>query len=308
MNATILIISALVLMVVLGSSYGVYLLANPTRTAGDRLTEFRDREEDDGGFEIAAEPSGMDAIAGRLGSLMGAQSAEEISKQRAFLLQAGYKHKNAFEILNGVKVTLAISLPMLMIPLLSAGGVGLAAAAFVILGSAAAGMYLPQVYVTNLVNKRSSILLGSFPDCLDLMVSSVEAGLGVDAAFRRVAQEMEASAPELSKEFQLVNHEISAGVPRIDAMTHLYERTGLDEVRSLVNMLSQSERFGTSIAKSLRVHAKTSREKRMARAEEEAAKVAPKLTVVMIVFLLPVLMSVLMGPALINVKNSFGGG
>ena len=106
----------------------------------------------------------------------------------------------------------------------------------------------------------------------------------------------------------MVNHEISAGVPRIDAMKHLYERTGLEEVKSLVAMLQQSERFGTSIAKSLRVHAKTSREKRMARAEEEAAKVSPKLTVVMIVFLLPVLMSVLMGPALINVKNSFGGG
>ena len=101
-------------------------------------------------------------------------------------------------------------------------------------------------------------------------------------------------------------HEISAGVARVDSLKHLHERTGLEEVRSLVNMLAQSERFGTSVAKSLRIHATTTRQRRMSRAEEEAAKVSPKLTVVMILFLLPVLMSILVGPAMIRVKNTFG--
>ena len=137
-----------------------------------------------------------------------------------------------------------------------------------------------------------------------ILSSLVEAGLGLDAAFRRVAEEIEGTAPELSLEFQMVNHEISAGFSRVDALKRLQERTGMDEIKSLVNMLTQAERFGTSIARSLRIHSEVTRQKRMSKAEEEAAKVSPKLTVVMILFLLPVLMTVLIGPAMINVLNS----
>jgi tight adherence protein C len=284
----------------------MYLLFNPTRTAGDRLTDYRDGEssEEDGGFQIGAgEARGVDALAGRIGSLAAADSEDENNKMRMTMLQAGYKYKYALEIFNGIKVSLAICLPMIVIPLAVKSSFTMGA--FMVLGGSAAGYYLPGIYITNQVDKRARVLLGSFPDSLDLLVSSVEAGLGVDAAFRRVAAEMEGAAPELAHEYQLVNHEISAGVTRVEAMTHLHERTGLDEVRSLVNLLSQSERFGTSVAKSLRIHAKSSRQKRMSRAEEEAAKVSPKLTVVMILFLLPVLMSILIGPAMINVKNAF---
>lgn len=299
------IIVIFVVLVVGSASYAFWILMNPTRTAGDRLRELVDVEEEDAYDIGGAEMEGIDALAGRIGSIAQPQSEEERSKMRQTLLQAGYKHRHALEILNGVKVTLALSLPMLVMPLAAQSslytGIGM-----VFMG-AVMGYYLPGIYVQNLVDKRQKDLLRSFPDSLDLLVSSVEAGLGIDAAFRRVASEMEAAAPDLSREFQLVNHEISAGVPRVDALTHLYERTGLDEVRSLVNMLSQAERFGTSVAKSLRVHATATRAKRMAKAEEEAAKVSPKLTVVMIIFLLPVLMSILMGPAIINVKNTFAG-
>ena len=296
------IITVLILFVVGGASYGVYLLLNPTRTASDRLREMGEAEEDDydiGGGDL----EGFDALAGRIGQLASPQSEEERSKMRDVLLQAGYRHRHALEILNGVKVTLAICLPLLCLPI--AASMTLVKGGGVILIAAAAGYYLPGIYVSNVVEKRQRVLLRSFPDSLDLLVSSVEAGLGIDAAFRRVAEEMEAAAPELSREFQLVNHEISAGASRVDALSHLHKRTGLDEVRSLVNMLSQAERFGTSIAKSLRVHATTTRNKRMSRTEEEAAKVSPKLTVIMILFLLPVLMSILVGPAAINVKNTF---
>ena len=127
----------------------------------------------------------------------------------------------------------------------------------------------------------------------------------MDAAFRRVAEEMEGAAPELAYELQMVNHEISAGIPRMEALRHLTTRTGVDEIGRLVNMLTQAERFGTSIARSLRIHSSITRQKRMSRAEEEAAKVSPKLTVVMILFLLPCLILVLLGPAAINVKNTF---
>lgn len=300
---TLMIIVLLVTVVVAGASYGVYLLLNPSRTAGDRLRELVDDEAEGGGFDVGgADPEGLDAFASRIGRIAAPASEEERNKMRQILLQAGYKQRNALEILNGVRVTLALCLPMLVMPLAAnMGGRGV----LFILGAVAFGYYMPGIYVQNLVDKRKRVLLRSFPDSLDLLVSSVEAGLGIDAAFRRVSDELGAAAPELSKEYQLVNHEISAGVARITALQHLYTRTGLDEVRSLVNMLSQAERFGTSVAKSLRVHANATREKRMSQAEEEAAKVSPKLTVIMILFLLPVLMSILIGPAAINVKNTF---
>lgn len=305
MSMTFLIIALLVLVIVAGASYGVFLLLNPSRTAGDRLRELNEDEGD--GFELGGEDlDGLGGFASRLGQLGSPQDEAERNKLRLVLLQAGYKHRHALEILNGVKVTLAMCLPLLMLAF--AANMTLMKGAALIMVSATAGYYLPSMYVTNLQQKRQKDLLRSFPDALDLLVSSVEAGLGIDAAFRRVAAEIEQAAPDLAKEFQLVNHEISAGVPRVTALTHLHERTGLDEVRSLVNMLAQAERFGTSVAKSLRVHAQGTRDKRMSRAEEEAAQVSPKLTVIMILFLLPVLMSILVGPAMINVKNTFSGG
>jgi len=171
----------------------------------------------------------------------------------------------------------------------------------------AIGYYAPAFYVKNLMNKRQAELLKSFPDALDLLVSCVEAGLGLDAAFRRVAMEMETAAPDLAREFQLVTHEVSAGVPRVEALRHLESRTGLDEVRSLVNMLAQAERFGTSIAKGLRIHAKVTRQKRMSRAEEVAAQVSPKLTVVMIAALLPAIFIILLGPAGVKIYYHMQG-
>lgn len=301
------VLAMLVFTVVGTASYGVYILLNPTRTAQDRLRELGESERVDG-FEVIGGPSdgGVgEAVAQRLGKLAQPTSEEEKNQLRQKLLQAGYKSRHALDIFNGIRVTAALCLPMFVMPF--AGSWSLTTLAMAVLIAAAAGYYGPSLWITNVVEKRQKELLASFPDCLDLLVSSVEAGLGLDAAFRRVATEMEQAAPDLAREFQLVNHEISAGVSRVEALRHLEQRTGLDEVRSLVNMLTQAERFGTSIAKSLRVHARSARSRRMSRAEEEAAKVSPKLTVIMILFLLPVLMSILVGPAAINVMNMLGG-
>lgn len=283
-----------------GLFYGLYVLLNPTRTAQDRLRELTDGEKVES-FDIIGvdkPDEGVSAVASRIGNLAAPTSEEEKNKQRQQLRQAGYKHRHALEMFNGIRVTAALCLPLLVAPFAAAlGGTQIA---FGVVIASAFGYYLPAVYVTNVVNKRKAILLRSFPDALDLLVSCVEAGLGLDAAFRRVALEMETAAPDLAREFQLVTHEIAAGVPRVEALRHLETRTGLDEIRSLVNMLAQAERFGTSIAKGLRVHARMTRQKRMSRAEEEAAKVSPKLTVIMILFLLPVLGAVLIGPAIIK--------
>ena len=163
------------------------------------------------------------------------------------------------------------------------------------------GYYLPAGYVNARLQSRQNSLLKPFPDALDLLVSSVEAGLGVDAAFQRVAKEIEPAAPELARELQMVNHEVAAGIPRIDALRRLDARTGLQEINSLVNVMTQAERFGTSVANALRVHSELVRNKRMLEAEERAAQISPKLTVGMIIFILPSLFIVLVGPAAINV-------
>lgn len=287
-----------------GLVYGVYLLLNPTRTASDRLRDYRGEDEPEDDINILIDQSNDDG-GNALNRMLGQTSAEDRSIMRRKLLQAGYKHKNGLEIFNFTRVALAIGLPLILLP--TATGLGAMYGGGLVLGACLGGFFLPALLVENNITKRKNELLKSFPDSLDLLVSSVEAGLGIDAAFRRVATEIEQAAPALAREYQLVNNEISAGVPRVDALRRLEVRTGLDEIRSLVNMLAQAERFGTSIAASLRVHANITRQKRMSAAEEKAAKVSPKLTIVMILFLLPVLKMILMGPAIIKVIRMMSG-
>lgn len=309
-NAVLFIALGLLVFVVAGGFfYGLYVLLNPSRTAADRLRDLQGKPAEQEVYDIISvdkPQDGVGGVASRLGQLAAPASEEDKNKQRQLLLQAGYKSRHALEIFNGVRVTLALCLPLLVAPF--AAGLGLSQTAMAVLAAAAAGYYAPALWLTNVTDKRKRTLLKSFPDALDLLVSCVEAGLGLDAAFRRVAMELDTAAPELSREFQIVTHEVSAGVPRTEALRHLQVRTGLDEIRSLVNMLTQAERFGTSIAKGLRVHSRMTRQKRMSKAEEEAAKVSPKLTVIMILFLMPVLGMVLMGPALIKVMETLSGG
>ncbi|MEN0064465.1 MAG: type II secretion system F family protein [Myxococcota bacterium] len=308
---TIVLIGGFIIIVFGAFFYGLYLLLNPTRTAGDRLREFAGTQggiaEEVEAFDIITVESGSESagVVSRLGQLAAPTTEEEKNKQRQMLLQAGFKNRHALEMFNSIRVTAALSLPLLTLPF--AASLSTLNIAFLVIFMASFGYYAPSIWLTNIINKRKRRLLAAFPDALDLLVSCVEAGLGLDAAFRRVANEMETAAPELSREFQIVNHEISAGVPRVESLRHLETRTGLDEIRSLVNMLAQAERFGTSIAQGLRIHSQMTRQKRMSRAEEEAAKVSPKLTVVMILFLLPVLGAVLIGPAIIKVMETFAG-
>lgn len=305
-NAVLLVALGMLVFVVAGGFfYGMYVLLNPSRTASDRLRDLQGKGPEEEVYDIinVDKPSeGVGGVASRLGQFAAPTNEEEKNKQRQMLLQAGYKNRHALEIFNGTRVTLALCLPLVVAPF--AASWGLSQTAMAVLGAAAGGYYVPAMWLSNVTDKRKRTLLKSFPDALDLLVSCVEAGLGLDAAFRRVALELETAAPDLSREFQIVTHEVSAGVPRAEALRHLQVRTGLDEIRSLVNMLTQAERFGTSIAKGLRVHSKMTRQKRMSKAEEEAAKVSPKLTVVMILFLMPVLGMVLMGPAIIKVMET----
>lgn len=294
------IAAAILFFVIVVVGAGVYVAVafmKPQRSAADRIAEFTGGPAQDNSHDQVAE-----RIAERLARLAQPESEEDRNVLRQKLVQAGFKTRTAPQVFSAIRVAAALLAPMVMLPFVTLlEPMYLGAGAIV---AVAVGYYFPQLYIDSLVTNRQRRLSKPLPDALDLLVTTVEAGLGLDAAFRRVATELEGAAPDLALEFQMVNHEISAGVPRLEALKHLEVRTGVPEIRSLVNMLTQAERFGTSIARSLRIHSDITRQKRMSKAEEEAAKVSPKLTVVMILFLMPCLFVVLLGPALVNISNS----
>jgi len=163
------------------------------------------------------------------------------------------------------------------------------------------GFYLPSFWLRMRVQKRKEKILEGLPEALDMMVVCVEAGMGLDAAINRVGQEMALSNKVVGEEFQLLSLELRAGKQRNDALRGLATRTDLEDVNSLVTLLIQTDRFGTSIAQALRVHSDSMRVKRQQRAEEIAAKLPVKLLLPLTLFIFPSLFVVVMGPAVIRI-------
>ena len=171
--------------------------------------------------------------------------------------------------------------------------------------AALVGYGLPNILVTNAIARRQQELQRNFPDALDLTVICVEAGLSLEAAFARVAEELDADARAIAEEIGLTNAELAFLSDRRQALENLAERTGTAPIKSLVTSLVQSERYGTPLGQALRVVSQESRDTRMARAEEKAASLPAKLTVPMVTFFLPVLFMVLIGPTIIHVIKAF---
>lgn len=298
MDPLVLAAGGLAATAVVGIAYAGYGVFNGSdRSAAERLGQLTGAADDD----TRAQRPRLSAIAQSAARLSSGTDEAQLTALRKRLLQAGYRDRNAVELYSASRTIGAVVGALflfLVVPKTSllwmVGGA--------LLGTTI-GYYLPAILVTNALQKRQETLLRAFPDSMDLLVSCVEAGLGVDAAFRRVAEEIEGTSPELARELQLVTHEVNAGMPRVEVLRRLGDRTGVDEIISLCNVLVQAERFGTSVARSLRIHSEVVRVKRMQRAEEKAAQVSPKLTVVMICFILPCLIIVLIGPAIVNVKN-----
>ena len=226
---------------------------------------------------------------------------------KQMLVHAGYRRPNAGMIYFGARVTLAgIGL---------AGGMVLAAFfgaspthRFLVMAfGALLGWMIPFVFVRRRVRRRQEEIRRSLPDALDLMVVCVEAGLGLNQAMVRVGEEMERVSPETSEEFMLVSLEMRAGTPREEALRNLGERTGIPDVRSFVAMLIQTDRFGTSIADALRIHADELRTKRRQRAEENAAKLTVKLLIPIVLLIFPSIFIVILGPALFMIRDAFTG-
>jgi tight adherence protein C len=229
-------------------------------------------------------------------------SGYENSALRMRFLNAGIRSASAPLTYFGLKTVLAFGLQLLGFVLLLAAQATLRGAGllFVLVLLSALGYYLPNAVLAQAVARRQRAIFEAFPDALDLMTVCMEAGLGTEAALTKVAQEIVHNSPVLSEELHLVNLELRAGSSRERALRNLSLRTGVEEVEGFVSMIIQAERFGTSIAQSLRVHSDTVRTRRRQKAEETAKKIPLKLLFPLIFCIFPALMLVIMGPAVIQ--------
>jgi tight adherence protein C len=263
----------------------------------------------------APEPAKLD-FAKTLASLLKPFSAlarptksDELSRARLNMIRAGLRGENALEIFMGLKLFLA---PLLTIAFLEFNANLTNPIQFpvdVVLSVWICGFvfFVPNFWLNGKIKERQQALERGLPDAMDLLVTCVEAGLGLDAAMSRVAQELVLSAPILADELNQTFLEVQAGVPRADSFRRLAERTGVEDLRSLSAMLIQTDIFGTSVARALRIHSDGMRVKRMQQAEEKAAMVSVKMTVPLVLFILPSLIAVVMGPAIVMITQSFGG-
>jgi tight adherence protein C len=227
------------------------------------------------------------------------------SEIRQFLLQAGYVDPNSVSIYWATRVIGATGLVAAALLLLPIVGATTLQVAIGVIWLGAAGWIGPVFYVRRRLKARQKELQKAMPDMLDMLVVCVEAGLGLNQAFVRVADEIDHVSGAMAEQLALVNLEMRAGTPRDEAMKNLADRTGLVDMKSLVSMLVQTDRFGTSVADALRVHSETMRTKRRQRAEEAAAKTTIKLVFPLVLFVFPAMFVVVLGPSVIAIYRMF---
>lgn len=233
-------------------------------------------------------------------------SADELNQLRAKLMTAGYRQKGAQTVFLASKTVVAVVFAL--------GGVSVAAAMGYdfkgIIGALAfaggVGFMAPGIWLGVVTKGRQDKIRRGLPDVLDLLVVSIESGLALDAGIKRVGEEMALVHPEISEEFRISTRESQMGIPRSEALDNMAVRTGVDELRSLVSVIAQAERFGTSVAKALRNQGESLRARRRLQAEEKAQKTAVKLMIPLVMFIFPAMGIVLAGPAAINLMEAFG--
>lgn len=296
-------IGFLVLVFVATFAAAIWLLG---RTAGNPTSQRLRRVL--GGAEADAEASSgqwLERVARAtlpFAKLSVPETGFESSALRRRFMNAGIRSTRAPIAFFGVKTMLALGLPMLLFAGLTLSrspltGVNLLGA---LLLASTLGYYFPNYVLGKAINARQREIFENFPDALDLMTVCMEAGLGTEAALNKVAEDMVHKSATLSEELRLVGLELRAGAPRDQALRNLAMRTGVEEVEGFVTMIIQADRFGTSIAQSLRVHSDTVRTMRRQKAEEAAAKIPLKLLFPLIFCIFPALMLVIMGPAVIQ--------
>lgn len=264
-----------------------------------------------GALQTAAVPAPRSAIrtpvqVGRVqGWLARAATPAEATRRQALgdlVVQAGWEETAFVPFLVGRSLA-TLALPV--VAWLVLRPVTLPGLAGTVVGGALAGYYLPLGALVLVARARARRIREAVPNLLDMLVSCVDAGLGIDMAMRHVAHEIRVASPELADELDRANEEAKAGVARVEALGRLERRTGVADLGALAQVLGVVERFGSGISQSLRAHAHLSRRRRALRAEQRAATAAPALTIVMVIFILPALFVVLMGPMLVRLSGWF---
>src|SRR5215467_12321614 len=236
----------------------------------------------------------------KLGALVPASPKDTTVMQRR-LIRAGFRNPNALKVLYGAKFVMAILVPLLTFGAVAGSGWDASTKFMAVLASIAIGFFAPNEYVRIAGARRQKQIRRGLPNALDLLVVSVESGLGLDQAIVQVAKELEHAHPEISEEFSLMTLELKAGKRRTEALRNLADRTNVEDLKKLVAVLIQADRFGTSIAATLRNHAEFMRVQARQVAEEKAAKLGVKLVFPIFFCILPSLFVVTVGPMAIKV-------
>ncbi|WP_297771357.1 type II secretion system F family protein [uncultured Roseovarius sp.] len=267
--------------------------AAASRQTGDGKTNLR----------AAAQNKKLD----RYASFLEPQDAKQLSQMRLTLMQAGYRHRDAVRYFHFAQFALGLGLLVLGVAyyLLFKSGTETTTqqTLMYILGPAGVGYMLPKYWITKRQQKRQEEIQDGFPDSLDMMLVCIEAGQSMDQAIIRVANEIRASYPALSEEFEIVALQIKAGRDKASVLNEMAERCGVQDISSFVTVLVQSQTFGTSIGEALRVYAAEMRDKRVMRAEEKANKLPTKMTLATMMLTVPPLLIILVGPSVLGIME-----
>jgi tight adherence protein C len=290
---------------------GVYwLLYRPQSAATERLKQLGARQTTIATAPTLTEDEGRGAeLAQRLASPLSRllpPSAAEARKLQRQLMQAGFRSPGAPLIYRAIQLATMATLPAAVALACAILARPLSGALLWILFAFLIGFGLPRYALSRMIRSRQQLVRWGLADALDLMVISIEAGLGLNAAMMKVSSELKEVHPDISDEFELANLEIRVGRERDEALRNLAERTGVDDLRSLVAMLIQTDRFGTSIAKAIRAFSDSLRTKRRQRAEQAAQKAAVKLLFPLACFLFPTLFIAILGPAALQLMDTLG--
>jgi tight adherence protein C len=296
--AIVLSIAVFLMVTVTVSAIGMKIWARP-KEAIDRVTGAALEQEE---VQQAHPSLAFQDMVKKLGNLLPA-SPKDVGVVQRQLIRAGIRTPNALKFLYGTKVLMGIALPLLV-------GFGVAASnaapenkVMTILAAAAMGFFGPNEYLRLKMKKRQKSVRRGLPNALDLMVVCVESGLGLDQAIIQVAKELQNAEPAIAEEFGLVNLELKAGKRRVDALRNLADRTAVDDLKKLVAVLIQADRFGTGIAASLRSHSDYMRVQARQVAEEKAAKLGVKLVFPIFFCILPSLFVVTVGPVVVRIMR-----
>ena len=286
-----------------------WLVFRPVSATAQRLSQLEDPRVIGGVTSI--EPNSMETLAARLAEPINRlvpPSAADAKKLHRQLMTAGYRSPSAPSVFRVTQLALMVLLPALLLMFWTFTAQPIQDALLPLLGAFGVGFLLPRFILNRMIANRKLRITWGLADALDLMVITMEAGLGLNAAMLKVCDELKTVHPDICKEFELANLEIRVGRERSEALRNLADRTGVEDLNSLVGMLIQADRFGTSIARAVRIYSDSLRTKRRQRAEQAAQKAAFKLLLPLGALLFPTMFIIILGPALLNISDMLGGG